>query len=80
MKTFEFRHATSVDDAVAGAAAGGTYFAGGTNLLDLMKGGVAQPTALVDLRRLGLTDITPTDEGGCSSGRARATAPSPTTG
>lgn len=64
MKTFEFRHATSVDDAVAGAEAGGTYFAGGTNLLDLMKGGVAQPTALVDLRRLGLTDITETDGGG----------------
>ena len=64
MKTFEFRHATSVDDAVAGAEAGGTYFAGGTNLLDLMKGGVAQPTALVDLRRLGLTDITETDDGG----------------
>lgn len=64
MKTFDFRHATSVDDAVAGAEAGGTYFAGGTNLLDLMKGGVAQPTALVDLRRLGLTDITETDGGG----------------
>ena len=64
MKTFDFRHATSVDDAVAGAEAGGTYFAGGTNLLDLMKGGVAEPTALVDLRRLGLTDITETDDGG----------------
>lgn len=65
MKTFEFRHATTVDDAVAAGTAPGTkYLAGGTNLLDLMKGGVEQPGSLVDLRRLGLTTITPTAEGG----------------
>ena len=38
--------------------------AGGTNLLDLMKGGVEAPPALVDLRRLGLTHITATESGG----------------
>lgn len=65
MKTFEFRHATTVDDAVAAGTAPDTkYLAGGTNLLDLMKGGVEQPASLVDLRRLGLTTITPTAEGG----------------
>ena len=65
MKTFEFRHATSVDDAVAAGTAPGTKFlAGGTNLLDLMKGGVEQPESVVDLRRLGLTTIAPTAEGG----------------
>jgi xanthine dehydrogenase YagS FAD-binding subunit len=65
VKTFEFRHATSIDDAVAAGAAPDTkYLAGGTNLLDLMKSGVEQPATLVDLRRLGLTDIAPTAEGG----------------
>ncbi|BBY17085.1 FAD binding domain-containing protein [Mycolicibacterium litorale] len=65
MKTFEFRHATTVEDAIAsGNAPGARYLAGGTNLLDLMKGGVEQPEALVDLRRLALTTIAPTAEGG----------------
>jgi xanthine dehydrogenase YagS FAD-binding subunit len=65
MKTFEFRHAASVDDAVsAGSATGTRYLAGGTNLLDLMKGGVEQPSALIDLRRLGLTSVTSTTDGG----------------
>lgn len=64
MKTFEFRHATSVADAMDAAAAGAKYLAGGTNLLDLMKGGVERPSALIDLRRLGLTSITSTDNGG----------------
>ena len=43
MKTFEFQHATSVADAMDAAAAGAKYLAGGTNLLDLMKGGVERP-------------------------------------
>jgi len=64
VKAFEFRHATSVEDAVSAATAGVKYLAGGTNLIDLMKGGVEQPSALVDLRRLGLTSITPTESGG----------------
>jgi xanthine dehydrogenase YagS FAD-binding subunit len=65
VKTFEFRHATTVDDAIASGVVPGTrYLAGGTNLLDLMKGGVEQPDALVDLRRLGLTTIAPTAAGG----------------
>ncbi|MBO0680374.1 xanthine dehydrogenase family protein subunit M [Mycolicibacterium sp. S2-37] len=65
MKTFQFRHAETIDDAVsAGGAAGTRYLAGGTNLLDLMKGGVEEPSALIDLRRLGLTSIASTDDGG----------------
>ncbi|MDO3635563.1 FAD binding domain-containing protein [Mycolicibacterium arseniciresistens] len=65
MRTFAFRHAASVDDALAaGAAPGAKYLAGGTNLLDLMKGGVEEPDSLVDLRRLGLTTIAPTAGGG----------------
>lgn len=65
MKTFAFRHATSVDDAVSACATTGTkLLAGGTNLLDLMKGGVEQPSSLVDLRRLGLTSVEKTTDGG----------------
>lgn len=64
MKTFDFRHAESVDDAIDAATRGATYFAGGTNLFDLMKTGVEQPSALIDLRRLAMTSITTTDTGG----------------
>lgn len=65
MKTFEFHTATSIDDAVhAVAATGGKFYAGGTNLLDLMKGGAEQPPALIDVRRLGLTEVKRTAAGG----------------
>ncbi|MEX3654058.1 MULTISPECIES: xanthine dehydrogenase family protein subunit M [Mycolicibacterium] len=64
MKAFDFRHAESVDDAIDAATHGATYFAGGTNLFDLMKTGVEQPSSLIDLRRLGMTSITATDAGG----------------
>ncbi len=39
-------------DAEAAVAAGGTYLGGGTNLVDLMKLGVATPDRLVDVSRL----------------------------
>lgn len=65
MKTFEFQHASSVQGAVSTVAStGGKFYAGGTNLLDLMKGGVEQPSALVDIRRLGLRNVTTTQSGG----------------
>ncbi|SCX32970.1 FAD binding domain-containing protein [Mycolicibacterium fluoranthenivorans] len=65
MKTFEFRHASSIGDAIdAATTTGAKYLAGGTNLVDLMKGGVEQPSGVIDLRRLGLTSITPTATGG----------------
>src|SRR4051794_27487037 len=65
MKTFDFRHAVSVDDAIRSVVeTGGKYLAGGTNLVDLMKNGVAQPPALVDVRRLGLASVSSTDTGG----------------
>ncbi|MCP9273601.1 FAD binding domain-containing protein [Mycolicibacterium arenosum] len=65
MKTFEFAHAATVEEAISSVvSSGGKYYAGGTNLLDLMKGGVEAPPALVDLRRLGLTNIVATDAGG----------------
>lgn len=65
MKTFHFQHAASVGDAIrAAAGTGGKYYAGGTNLLDLMKGGVETPPALIDIGRLDLRSITATPSGG----------------
>jgi len=65
LKTFDFRHAETIDDAIQAATMpGAKYLAGGTNLIDLMKGGVEQPTSLIDLRRVGLTSIAATDAAG----------------
>jgi len=64
VKTFAFEHADTVVGAVRSATAGARYYAGGTNLLDLMKLGVETPTALVDIGRLDLRAITATDSGG----------------
>ena len=53
MNLFEYVRPTSVAEAVAAASApGAAYLAGGTNLIDLMKGGVARPDRLVDVTRL----------------------------
>jgi xanthine dehydrogenase YagS FAD-binding subunit len=53
MKNFEYVRPASVSDAVAAAAhPGAAYLAAGTNLLDLMKGGVTHPNRLVDVTHL----------------------------
>lgn len=58
MRTFDYIRPASVSDAVAaGAAPDAAYLAAGTNLLDLMKAGVARPTRLVDITRLSGLDI-----------------------
>jgi xanthine dehydrogenase YagS FAD-binding subunit len=65
MKTFQFQHAGSVEDAIlAAVGTDGKYLAGGTNLIDLMKRGVEAPPALIDIGRLNLKTISPTDSGG----------------
>ena len=57
MKTFEYFRPTTISEAVAaGATPGSAYLAGGTNLLDLMKGRAARPDRLVDLTRLAGLD------------------------
>lgn len=69
MRTFTFERTTSVSEAIHAAVdTGGAYLAGGTNLVDLMKNGVVQPAALVDIRRLGLTAVTVTPAGGVRIG------------
>jgi xanthine dehydrogenase YagS FAD-binding subunit len=59
MNSFDYVRASSIAEAVAAAAeSGASYLAGGTNLIDLMKGGAARPGRLVDITRLpGLSRI-----------------------
>jgi xanthine dehydrogenase YagS FAD-binding subunit len=65
MNSFEFRRALTVDDAISSVvASGGKYLAGGTNLVDLMKGNVESPSTLVDIRKLDLKMIFQTAAGG----------------
>jgi len=53
MKSFDYVRPASVREAVAAAAEpGAAYLAAGTNLLDLMKGGVTRPNRLVDITHL----------------------------
>ena len=59
MKQFAYVRPKTIAEAVAAAAEpGAVYLAGGTNLLDLMKGGVSRPDRLVDVTHLtGLDEI-----------------------
>ena len=57
MKTFDYVRPATVREAVAAAAQpGSAYLAAGTNLLDLMKGGVAKPERIVDISHLADLD------------------------
>jgi xanthine dehydrogenase YagS FAD-binding subunit len=70
MNNFEYVRPATISDAVAAAAApGAAYLASGTNLLDLMKGGIARPSRLVDITRLpGLDRVERLSDGGLRIG------------
>jgi len=69
MKTFDYVRPATIAEAVAAASQPGAYLAGGTNLLDLMKGGITQPHRLVDVNHLpGLDAIEPLADGGVRIG------------
>ena len=70
MRQFEYVRAATIPEAVAAAAApGASYLAAGTNLLDLMKGGVTSPGRLVDVTHLpGLDRIETLANGGMRIG------------
>jgi xanthine dehydrogenase YagS FAD-binding subunit len=70
MTPFEYVRPRTVAEAVAAAAVpGSAYLAAGTNLLDLMKIGVAHPARLVDLNHLpGLDAIEELPDGGVRIG------------
>ena len=53
MNNFEYVRPRSVAEAIAAASApGASYLAAGTNLIDLMKGGITHPDRLVDVTHL----------------------------
>jgi len=69
MDAFSYVRATDIDQAVrAGGASDARYIGGGTNLLDLMKGGVERAGTLVDITRLPLADVTTIEGGGLRIG------------
>jgi xanthine dehydrogenase YagS FAD-binding subunit len=70
MTPFEYVRPTTIPEAVAAAAEpGSAYLAAGTNILDLMKGGIARPHRLIDVTRLpGLDRIEHLADGGVRIG------------
>jgi xanthine dehydrogenase YagS FAD-binding subunit len=70
MKHFEYVRPKTIADAIAAAAEpGAAYLASGTNLLDLMKGGITRPDRLVDVTGLpGLDRIEHLADGGIRIG------------
>jgi xanthine dehydrogenase YagS FAD-binding subunit len=69
MRPFTYERATDVAGACAAASRPGAKFiSGGTNLLDLMKLEIEQPSHLVDISRLPLADVTELPDGGLRIG------------
>lgn len=70
MINFEYVRPETIAEAIAAAGeSGAAYLAGGTNLLDLMKGDIARPNRLVDITRLpGLREIEKLPDGGVRIG------------
>jgi len=70
MKAFTYERPAKPADAAAAVARrpAAKFIAGGTNLLDLMKLQIEQPTHLVDVNGLGLDRIEPTSAGGLRVG------------
>lgn len=57
MLPFTLEKAATPESAIAAAAAGGRYIAGGTTLVDLMREEVERPDRLIDINALPLGDI-----------------------
>ncbi|MFF3785396.1 FAD binding domain-containing protein [Streptomyces sp. NPDC001933] len=70
MKPFAYFRARSAEEAVRERAAhpGAVFLGGGTNLVDLMKLGVAAPDRLIDISRLPLDHVADTEDGGLRIG------------
>ncbi|MDR5775197.1 MULTISPECIES: xanthine dehydrogenase family protein subunit M [unclassified Caballeronia] len=70
MDAISYQRAADIGAALQAASQPGTMFiGGGTNLLDLMKGGVARPTRLVDITHIdALNGVTTLPDGGLRIG------------
>ncbi|CCQ67551.1 Periplasmic aromatic aldehyde oxidoreductase,FAD binding subunit YagS [Crocosphaera watsonii WH 0402] len=66
MKNFTYVRANSIEEAVTTVTSDrlGTFIAGGTNLVDRLKVFLDEPSQLVDVSRLPMKQIEPTQEGG----------------
>jgi xanthine dehydrogenase YagS FAD-binding subunit len=69
MRAFGYLRAESAEEAIDAAAAdpGAVFLGGGTNLVDLMRLGVATPDTLIDVSRLQ-AEVAPLDGGGLRIG------------
>jgi xanthine dehydrogenase YagS FAD-binding subunit len=64
MNRFDWVNANSVDQALASVTDESSFKAGGVDLLDLMKDGIASPSRLVNIRQIsGLDQISEDDKG-----------------
>jgi xanthine dehydrogenase YagS FAD-binding subunit len=70
MNAFTYSSASNPDQAIGDFAAhpNSSYLGGGTNLIDNIKLNVIQPARLIDVRKIGLNQITPTADGGLRIG------------
>ncbi|MFP5230700.1 MAG: FAD binding domain-containing protein [Acidobacteriota bacterium] len=69
MEVFRYSQPGAADAAVrAGSSAGGTFIAGGTTLVDLMKLNVLQPSSVIDINILPLDKVETLPNGGLRIG------------
>jgi len=68
MRAFSYLRAGSPDEAVSEYRPGTAYLGGGTNLVDLMRLGVATPSRVIDVTRATSDDISEGDGGGLRIG------------
>ena len=72
MRPFAFARPTEVDEAVRAVAGDpeAVFLAGGTNLVDHLRLGVARPALVVDVRTLTSREVTDAGDGGLRIGAA----------
>ena len=72
MKPFHYERASDASTAVAmlAQASGGAFLGGGTNLVDLMKLGIAQPQLLIDVSHLPYNHVELLSDGSVRIGAA----------
>jgi len=68
MNRFEWVNATTIDQALGATTDTSSFKAGGVDLLDLMKDGIASPQRLVNIRQISGLDKISEDEGGLRIG------------
>lgn len=70
MKDFSYARAETAQSAVEKVAqtTHAKFLGGGTNLIDLMREGVERPDCLIDITRVGMTEIEETPHGGLRVG------------